>query len=240
MDEEEQSKQYNVNTTRDVNVSYSQHNVYSRPPCLLGNVRIKVFSNLPSSYFDFIPIIRAAHERLLAHQSCFHPAYFPRVGCLLFLDSLLVAVCSCCLFVRLVFESISAQTHLRKTHADRTHITKSVHWFSRQTGHGVTNSVMWWYDVKCVCHVWLWMFLMQYIEQKCHPLNSDTQIKRPRRRVVLFTTEWIGSVRFLNRKAPRKLLLCWVIVFVWIMASIAWIVTNTGFLYWYRYFQVNK
>lgn len=66
MDEEEQSKQYNVNTTRDVNVSYSQHNVYSRPPCLLGNVRIKVFSNLPSSYFDFIPIIRAAHERLLA------------------------------------------------------------------------------------------------------------------------------------------------------------------------------
>lgn len=174
------------------------------------------------------------------HQSCFHPAYFPRVGCLLFLDSLLVAVCSCCLFVRLVFESISAQTHLRKKHADRTHITKSVHWLSRQTGHGVTNSVMWWYDVKCVCHVWLWMFLMQHIEQKCHPLNSDTQIKRPRRRVVLFTTEWIGSACFLNRKAPRKLLLCWVIVFVWIMASIAWIVTNTGFLYWYRYFQVNK
>lgn len=118
---------------------------------------------------------------------------FPGVGCLLFLDSLFVAVCSCCLFVRLVFESISAQTHLRKTHADRMHITNSVHWSSRQTGHGVTNSAMWWYDVKCVCHVWLWMFLMQYIEQKCHPLNSDTQIKRPRRRVVLFTTEWIVS-----------------------------------------------
>lgn len=170
----------------------------------------------------------------------FSSCVFPRCGLFTFLGFSF----SCCLFLlplcaSCVWVHFSTNTPTEK-HADRMHITNSVHWFSRQTGHGVTNSVMWWYDVKCVCHVWLWMFLMQYIEQKCHPLNSDTQIKHPRRRVVLFTTEWIGSVRFLNRKAPRKLLLCWVIVFVWIMASIAWIVTNTGFLYWYRYFQVNK
>ena len=114
-----------------VKVSHHQHNVYSRPPCLLGNVR----TNNSGSTWRFVG------SAVSPHQSCSHPADFPRVVCLLFLDSLLVAVCSFCLFVCLVFESILAQTQPQKTLADRMHVSKSVRWLIRQTGHGVTNSV---------------------------------------------------------------------------------------------------